>query len=77
MIGRGGLAAARGRGLLIGLEFDAAADCARFARRAWEQGLILNWTLYRDMVVRLAPPLVLTDDEATRAVQAVAAALAA
>lgn len=77
MIGRGGLAAARGRGLLIGLEFDAAADCARFARRAWEQGLILNWTLHRDMVVRLAPPLVLTDDEATRAVQAVAAALAA
>ncbi len=77
LVGRGGLAGVRGLGLLIGLEFDDAAACARFARRAWEQGLILNWTLHRDTVVRLAPPLVLSDDEATRAVRGIAAALAA
>jgi acetylornithine/N-succinyldiaminopimelate aminotransferase len=75
MIGRGGLVAVRGLGLLIGVEFDEAAACARFARRAWEQGLILNWTLHRDTVVRLAPPLVLSDDEASRAMRSVAAAL--
>src|SRR5262245_9255474 len=77
LIGRGGLAAVRVVGLLIGLEFDDAAACARFARRAWEQGLILNWTLHRDTVVRLAPPLVLSDDEASRAVQGITAALGA
>jgi acetylornithine/succinyldiaminopimelate/putrescine aminotransferase len=77
LIGRGGLAAVRGVGLLIGLEFDDASACARFARRAWEQGLILNWTLHRDTVVRLAPPLVLSDDEASRAVQGITAALGA
>jgi acetylornithine/succinyldiaminopimelate/putrescine aminotransferase len=77
MLGRGGLGAVRGLGLLVGLEFDDAAACARFARRAWEQGLILNWTLHRDTVVRLAPPLVLSDDEASRAMRGVAAALAA
>jgi acetylornithine/N-succinyldiaminopimelate aminotransferase len=76
LVGRGGFAAVRGLGLLIGLEFDDAAACARFARRAWEQGLILNWTLHRDTVVRLAPPLVLSDDEASRAVRGIAAALA-
>jgi acetylornithine/N-succinyldiaminopimelate aminotransferase len=76
LVGRGGFAAVRGLGLLVGLEFDDAAACARFARRAWEQGLILNWTLHRDTVVRLAPPLVLSDDEASRAVRGIAAALA-
>jgi acetylornithine/succinyldiaminopimelate/putrescine aminotransferase len=75
MIGRGGLVAVRGLGLLIGVEFDEAAACARFARRAWEQGLILNWTLHRDTVVRLAPPLVVSDDEASRAMRSIAAAL--
>ena len=43
---------------------------------AWQRGLILNWTLHRDTVVRLAPPLVLSDAEAERALAAIAAALA-
>ena len=76
LVGRGGLVAARGLGLLLGLEFAEAAACARFARRALERRLILNWTLHRDTVVRLAPPLVLTDAEAENAHDAIAAALA-
>jgi acetylornithine/succinyldiaminopimelate/putrescine aminotransferase len=74
--GHGGLAAVRGLGLLIGMEFESAAACARFARRALEHGLILNWTLHRDTVVRLAPPLVLGEDEVERALAGLAAALA-
>lgn len=76
LAGRGGLASVRGLGLLIGLEFDDAPACARFTRRALERRLILNWTLHCDTVVRLAPPLVLTDGEATRALESIAAALA-
>jgi len=75
LVGRGGLAAVRGIGLLLGLEFVDAAACSTFTRRAWEQGLILNWTLHRDTVARLAPPLVLTDDEAARALARIATAL--
>jgi acetylornithine/succinyldiaminopimelate/putrescine aminotransferase len=71
-VGRGGLVAVRGLGLLLGLEFDTAAACALFARRALERGLILNWTLHRDTVIRLAPPLVLTDVEADRALATLA-----
>jgi acetylornithine/succinyldiaminopimelate/putrescine aminotransferase len=71
-VGRGGLAAVRGLGLLVGLEFDAPERCARFARDAWQARLILNWTLHRDTVVRLAPPLVLTDDELEHAVATIA-----
>jgi 4-aminobutyrate aminotransferase-like enzyme len=62
-------------GCLLGLEFGTADACARFARRALAGGLILGWTLHRDTVVRLAPPLVLTDQEAERGVGVVAAAL--
>jgi acetylornithine/succinyldiaminopimelate/putrescine aminotransferase len=75
LIGRGGLRTVRGAGLLLGLELADAAECSRFARRAWNAGLILNWTLHDDTVVRLAPPLVLTDAEAERAVATIAAAL--
>jgi len=76
LVGRGGLVAVRGVGMLIGLELDAAGACARFAARALERGVLLNWTLHRDTVVRLAPPLVLTDAEAADAVARLADALA-
>ncbi len=53
----------RGCGMLIGMEFSSPELTADFCRRAFEAGLILNWTLHRDTVVRLVPPLVMTDAE--------------
>jgi acetylornithine/succinyldiaminopimelate/putrescine aminotransferase len=76
LIGRGGLATVRGLGLLLGLEFTDADSCARFVIRAWQQRLILNWTLHRDTVVRLTPPLTLSDAQADQALTRIAAALA-
>jgi acetylornithine/succinyldiaminopimelate/putrescine aminotransferase len=76
LVGRGGLTAIRGIGMLIGLEFDDAERCAAFARRAWQARLILNWTLHRDTVVRMAPPLVLTDDEVAHALATIGRCLA-
>jgi acetylornithine/succinyldiaminopimelate/putrescine aminotransferase len=73
--GRAGLACVRGLGMLLGLEFDRPEACARAARRAFEAGLVVNWTLHRDTVIRLAPPLVLTDAEMDDAVRRFAAAL--
>ena len=75
LVGHGGLVTVRGRGMLIGLELDSPAACARFVQRAQARGLILNWTLHRDTVVRLAPPLVLSDAEAERALEEIAGAL--
>jgi len=75
LVGRGGLANVRGLGMLIGLEFDEPSACARAAERAFSQRLILNWTLHRDTVIRLAPPLVLTDAEADEALARLAVAL--
>lgn len=61
------LVAVRGIGLLLALEFDDAASTRQFAARCFEERLILNWTLHRDTVIRLAPPLTITADEVDHA----------
>jgi len=65
----------RGRGLLIGLELATPELTQAFCRGALARGLILNWTLHRDTVVRLAPPLVISDADSERALSAIEAAL--
>ena len=50
----------RGQGLLLGIELDR--PCGELVTRALDQGLLINVTAER--VIRLLPPLVMTDDEA-------------
>jgi len=59
----------RGMGLLIGLEFASPEATQRFAQHCLANRLILNWTLHRDTVVRLVPPLTIEDDEIGQAMQ--------
>ncbi len=75
LIGQGGLKEVRGKGLLIGMEFTDPEVTRTFVRSCFAQGLILNWTLHRDTVVRLAPPLVVTSTEVDRAVGVMSRAL--
>lgn len=62
----------RGRGLLIGIEFADSRIVPAFSRKAFERGVILNWTLHRDTVIRMAPPLIMTADETDRALETIA-----
>jgi acetylornithine aminotransferase len=55
-----GVAAIRGRGLMIGIELDR--PCAELVTRAIEQGLLINVTAER--VIRLLPPLITTVKQA-------------
>ncbi|MFA5627095.1 MAG: acetylornithine transaminase [Thiohalomonadaceae bacterium] len=57
----------RGMGLLLGIELDR--PCGELVRRALDQGLLINVTAER--VVRLLPPLILSDVEADQIVQQV------
>ncbi|MEU6620544.1 diaminobutyrate--2-oxoglutarate transaminase [Streptomyces litmocidini] len=59
---RAGLAA-RGRGLVWGLEFADGERAAAVCRRAFEIGLLLETSGPRGEVVKLLPPLTATDDE--------------
>ena len=67
--------AVRGLGLLIGIEFADAAIAHRFVAETIARGVIINWTLNADRVVRLAPPLTIADDEIDFAITAMAKAL--
>lgn len=56
---RAGIVDLRQRGLMLGLELDR--PCGALATMALEAGLLINVTAER--VVRLLPPLILTDEE--------------
>ena len=59
-----GIREIRGRGLMIGIELGG--PCAHLVREAMDAGVLINVTA--GSVVRLLPPLILTDDEADRLV---------
>jgi len=65
------LRAVRGKGMLLGLELADPDLTRRFCGEALAAGLILNWTLHRDTLVRLAPPLVITAEESERALSGI------
>ena len=60
LTGMHGVVQIRGLGLMIGIELDR--PCADLVGRALQQGLLINVTA--DKVVRLLPPLIMTQDEA-------------
>lgn len=73
----GGIHDVRGYGMHIGLELESPELTAAFAREAFERGVILGWTLHSSTVVRLVPPLNISDEELTQALTALEEALAA
>jgi acetylornithine/succinyldiaminopimelate/putrescine aminotransferase len=67
----------RGRGLMIGLEFTSQAVTERFVGEAYQRGVIMGWTINAEAVVRLAPPLVISEAEIDRALDILEASAAA
>ena len=68
-----GIDTIRGAGLLIAAELTTGRDAATVARACLDRGLILN--AVTPTALRLAPPLLVTDDELRDAVTILAAAL--
>jgi len=64
---RQGVVEVRGKGLMIGVELDK--PCAQLVQQALDAGLLIN--VAAGKVVRLLPPLVLTDAEADKIVDIV------
>jgi acetylornithine/succinyldiaminopimelate/putrescine aminotransferase len=69
------IAEVRGLGLLIGIEFREASIAHRFTAATLANGVVINWTLNAEKVVRLAPPLNIRDDEVDFALDAMGDAL--
>jgi acetylornithine/N-succinyldiaminopimelate aminotransferase len=53
----------RHAGMLFGLEMESAKLASEFTSACRSEGLLLGWTLHDDRVVRLAPPLVISEAE--------------
>ncbi len=71
------ISAIRGIGLLIGLDFHSAEFAHRFVANSLSRGIVINWTLNADTVVRLAPPLPIARPEIDFALAAMRDALEA
>lgn len=72
---QGGIRDVRGKGLLVGLEFDHPGLTRRFVLACRKAGLLLGWTLHSDTVVRLAPPLVISQKELDRGIMIIREAI--
>lgn len=59
----GNVVAVRGIGLLVGIEMASFDLTRQLVEKAIAAGVIVNWTLNCDRVVRLAPPLTIGEDE--------------
>ena len=67
LAGNSAVTSIRGHGLMLGIELDRG--CYELVKIALAQGLLINVTA--DKTVRLLPPLILSDDEASQVVERV------
>jgi acetylornithine/succinyldiaminopimelate/putrescine aminotransferase len=61
--------------MLVGIEFSDPESAHRFVAATIARGVIINWTLNAENVVRLAPPLTIAPAEIDFAVDAMQKAL--
>ena len=69
LAGIAGVVQIRAKGLMIGIELDRA--CGELTKQALAQGLLINVTA--EKIVRLLPPLIISDAEADQIVSGVSA----
>ena len=65
------VSAARGKGLLIAIEFRDHETGFEFGKRMLERGVLVSGTLVNARTIRIEPPLTLTDEEADYVCQSI------
>ena len=54
----------RGAGLLLAIDLKEARDLSKAIKACRAEGVLVDFFLFNDRSIRLAPPLIMTDDEA-------------
>lgn len=57
----------RGKGLMLALQFESFEQVETISRQCTERGVIIDWFLHCDNSMRIAPPLIITDDQIAEA----------
>jgi acetylornithine/succinyldiaminopimelate/putrescine aminotransferase len=71
----GSISEIRVAGLMIALQLDNYAHVKRVIDRCIEQGIIIDWFLFNDSSIRIAPPLTISEDEIRFACKVIISAL--
>jgi acetylornithine/succinyldiaminopimelate/putrescine aminotransferase len=53
----------RGIGAMLGIQLYSFEQTREVVERCFERGILLGWTLHSNTLIRIAPPLVISDDE--------------
>lgn len=53
----------RNLGLMMAVQFDTFAQVQKIIHKSMELGLITDWFLFCDDAIRIAPPLIITEDQ--------------
>jgi acetylornithine/succinyldiaminopimelate/putrescine aminotransferase len=53
----------RGKGAMLGVQLHTYEQTKRVVETCFERGILLGWTLHSNTLIRVAPPLVISDDE--------------
>jgi acetylornithine/succinyldiaminopimelate/putrescine aminotransferase len=58
-----GITEVRGLGAMLGLELESKELTEKVVSQCFKKGILLGWTLHSDTLIRLAPPLIISDKE--------------
>jgi acetylornithine/succinyldiaminopimelate/putrescine aminotransferase len=58
-----GIVEVRGIGAMLGLELVSKELTEKVVTKCFEEGILLGWTLHSNTLIRLAPPLIISDQE--------------
>jgi acetylornithine/succinyldiaminopimelate/putrescine aminotransferase len=53
----------RGLGLMLSIQLDSFKQVESISKKCVEEGVIIDWFLHCDDAMRIAPPLIITDEE--------------
>lgn len=57
-----GIVELRGRGAMLGLQLESTELTAKVVKKCFDHGVILGWTLHSNSLIRIAPPLIISED---------------
>ena len=63
----------RGKGLLLAIEFDNEMTTQKIITRCFEKGLLTDWFLFAPSCMRIAPPLIISEEEIRTACETIVA----
>jgi len=67
----------RGKGLMMAVQLDNFEQVEAVSKKCIENGVIVDWFLHCDTAIRVAPPLVVTNEEIERACKVIIGAIEA